>query len=266
MKKTITSTLCALALLSCDIIDYHPYDVRIEGQTNVNTNNIELIESLLKDKDTIRFAAMGDSQRWYDELHDFVQHINQQNNIDFVIHGGDMSDFGITDEFLIQRDILNNLNIPYVALIGNHDCLGTGEYTYRNVFGNPNFSFIAGKTKFLCLNTNALEYDYSRPIPDFNFIEQELNDTSSKYNKTVVAMHAAPYEDVFNNNTAKVFQLYIRQLKNIQFCIAAHEHAYRAEDIFDDGIIYYISDCMKHRNYNLFTITKEGYSHEQIYF
>ena len=34
-----------------------------------------------------------------------------------------MSDFGVTDEFLWQRDIMNKLRVPYVALIGNHDCL-----------------------------------------------------------------------------------------------------------------------------------------------
>ena len=85
-------------------------------------------------------------------------------SIDFVIHGGDMSDFGVTKEFLWQRDIMNGLKVPYVALIGNHDCLGTGEETYKTVFGPTNFSFIAGNVKFVCLNTNALEYDYPSPF------------------------------------------------------------------------------------------------------
>ena len=39
---------------------------------------------------------MGDSQRWYDETLDFVGEINKRDDIDFVIHGGDMSDFGVT--------------------------------------------------------------------------------------------------------------------------------------------------------------------------
>ena len=40
---------------------------------------------------------MGDSQRWYDETADFVSHLNKRDDIDFVIHGGDVSDFGVTD-------------------------------------------------------------------------------------------------------------------------------------------------------------------------
>ena len=171
--------LCILIVSSflftnCKMVDYHPYDVHISGETNVNAQNIEQIESNCKGKTSIRFVAMGDSQRWYDETEDFVQAINQRDDIDFVIHGGDMSDFGMTNEFLMQRDIMNKLKVPYVVLIGNHDCLGTGEETYKAVFGATNFSFIAGDIKFICLNTNALEYDYSEPIPDFNFMENYI--------------------------------------------------------------------------------------------
>jgi hypothetical protein len=52
----------------------------------------------------------------------------------------------------------------------------TGEEVYTKVFGEDNFSFIAGNVKFVCLNTNAIEYDYSHPVPDFDFIENALAD------------------------------------------------------------------------------------------
>ena len=93
---------------------------------------------------------MGDSQRWYDETDDFVSHLNKRDDIDFVIHGGDVSDFGVTDEFLWQRDIMNKLKIPYVVLLGNHDCLGTGEETYRAIFGDPQF-LLHCRTGKVCL-------------------------------------------------------------------------------------------------------------------
>lgn len=162
-KLLYPSFLCLL-IAGCDMIDYHPYDVHISGETDVNAHNIAQIEQNCQNKTTIRFVTMGDSQRWYDETDDFVSHLNKRDDIDFVIHGGDVSDFGVTDEFLWQRDIMNKLKIPYVVLLGNHDCLGTGEETYRAIFGDPNFSFIAGRVKFVCLNTNAIEFDYSRPI------------------------------------------------------------------------------------------------------
>lgn len=259
MKRKNLYALCSCLFLSgCGMIDYHPYDVRISGETEVNAHNIERIEASCQGKTTIRFVTMGDSQRWYDETEDFVKAINQRNDIDFVIHGGDMSDFGLTKEFLWQRDIMNGLHVPYVALIGNHDCLGTGAETYKAVFGSTNFSFIAGNVKFVCLNTNALEYDYSEPVPDFTFMENEITNRREEFEKTVICMHARPYTDVFNDNVAKVFQHYVKQYAGIQFCTAAHTHHYQDDVIFDDGIHYVTSDCMDYRTYLVFTITPEN--------
>ena len=87
-KKKISGFLIYLFLLSgCDMIDYHPYDVHIKGETEVNAKNIKRIEANCKDKTTIRFVAMGDSQRWYDETEKCISSINQLKNLDFVILG-----------------------------------------------------------------------------------------------------------------------------------------------------------------------------------
>lgn len=266
LSKVLCTPLICLLMGSCDMIDYHPYDVRISGQTDVNASNIRKIEANCKDKKTIRFVTMGDSQRWYDETRDFVNVINQRNDIDFVIHGGDMSDFGVTDEFLWQRDIMNKLKVPYVALLGNHDCIGTGEYTYRAVFGEPNFSFIAGRIKFVCLNTNAIEYDYSRPIPDFEFISAQHDERREEYDRTIFSMHIRPFCFEFNNNVAHVFQYAITQFPGLLFCTAAHEHHVFEEDLFDDGVMYYMSDCMKKRNFYIFTVTADKYEREVVYY
>lgn len=254
--------LSCVVLGSCDLMKYHPYDVHITGTRDINATNIARIEAACKDKDTIRFVAMGDSQRFYDETQDFVTHINGRTDIDFVIHGGDFTDFGATDEFLWQRDILQKLSVPYVGIIGNHDCLGNGRDAYEAIWGATNFSFIAGKVKFVCLNTNALEYDYSEAIPDFTFISNEISHRQSEFSRSVVCMHARPYADVFNNNVALVFERYIRELPHLLFCYNAHGHSIQADDIFHDGTIYYQSDCMQRRSYLLFTITPSGYSYE----
>ena len=266
LRRGLYTLLSCLILAGCDMIDYHPYDVRISGETDVNAHNIEQIEANCKGKTTLRFITMGDSQRWHDETEDFVNEINKRDDIDFVIHGGDMSDFGLTKEFLWQRDIMNKLKVPYVVLMGNHDCLGTGAETYKAVFGPSNFSFIAGNVKFICLNTNALEYDYSEPIPDFTFMENELTNRKDEFEKTVVSMHAPPFADVFNDNVGKVFEHYILQYPGIQFCTAAHDHGFGDKDFFDDGMHYIISDCMKHRSYIVFTITPEKYEYELVEF
>ena len=173
IKIYLLVCIAALLLTGCDtVFDVHPYDVRVKGETNLNAKNIQKIEQTVKSKDTIRFAVISDSHQWLDDLVDAVNDINsRKDSIDFVIHCGDISDFGATREMKWTRERMLKLKMPSVVLLGNHDCLGTGNQTYEAIYGNPDFSFIAGKVKFVCLNTNAIEYDYSRPVPNFDFME-----------------------------------------------------------------------------------------------
>ena len=256
-----------LLFTSCDdLFEYHPYDVKISGETHINEKNIAIIERDLTDMDTLRVAFLGDSQGWLDQTRDFVKDVNKKNVADLVVHLGDVTDYGNTKDFMWQRDILNNLNVPYVVIVGNHDVLGTGGDAFLKIFGDYNFSFIAARTKFVCLNTNALEYDYSINVPDFEFIEQEIKKDTSVYDNTVVCMHAPPYDSQFNNNVAKMFQEYVKSFKGILFCTAGHVHRFIAKDIFNDGITYYCTDCMKNKSYLLFTITKGKYEYEIVHF
>ena len=248
------------------MIEYHPYDARIDGMTNINQCNIVRIEEGLQDADTFRFAFITDTQRWYDETEDVVAAINQRTDIDFVIHGGDLTDFGATKEFLWQRDILNGLKVPYVCLIGNHDCLGTGEEVFKKVFGNPNFSFTAGDVHFVCLNTNALEYDYSEPVPNFYFMHHELDSFPIKAKRSLFAMHTKPGDEQFNNNVSDVFQYTLHSFPTPLCCIYGHGHKLAANNLFGDGLMYYQCSNIKDRIYLVFTINKEGYEYETVSF
>lgn len=256
-------------ILGCDEpFEYHPYDLNLKSKyRDINRKNIERIRALETSKDTVRFIWMGDTQRWYDETEDFVAAMNQRNDIDFVIHGGDISDFGMKKEFCWIHDIMEHLNVPYVAIFGNHDNLGSGLSVYEAMYGDLNFSFVFGGVKFICLNTNALEFDYSVPVPDFEFLSKEvLEAENAEFHSTVVAMHAQPFCDVFNNNVNYVFQKYINSLKNLRFTLHAHSHKYMDEDLFEDGVRDYGCASMKHRSCLLFTLTKDDYTHEELFF
>ena len=254
-----------LVMQGCDMIEYHPYDLRIEGETGINDKNIAALEAKCKGKTSISFAVISDTQRWYDETVDAVNAINSRSkDIDFVIHTGDLSDFGLKLEFEKQRDILNGLQMPYVCLLGNHDCLATGKEVYNRIFGNENFSFVAGNVFFLCLNTNALEFDYTQAVPDFTYIESQIRQMPGQVTQSVVAMHAPPFSEQFNNNVARVFQAYLKQLPDLQCCIYGHVHSLGETDFFGDGTMYYACPCAKKRIYLLFTITPDNYTYEVV--
>lgn len=263
--KRMTFYIIALRLLvGCDIIDVHPYDGNVDCAKGQNASNIPRIEVACADKDTIRFAVISDTQRWYDEMRDEVRSINARADVDFVLHCGDLSDFGMTKEYEWQTNVLQKLRVPYVVLLGNHDCVGSGKEVYRSVFGTENFAFTAGFVRFVCLDTNALEYDFSSPVPNLTFMRNEADDVPEEVTATIVAMHVMPFSDEFNDDVAEAFEHQIRRMRNPLCCLCGHGHTTETSEPFGDGILYHQITCAKYRQYYVFTLTKEGYAYETI--
>ena len=270
--RNLYSPLLSIVLLaSCDdVFQTHPYDVHIKGEHNLNTKNMARIEEAFTDNDTLRIAFISDTHLWHSDARDEVADVNHMN-VDFVVHCGDLTDTGTTKEFEWSRDILNGLRMPYVALIGNHDFLGTGDQTYSVMYGKMDFSFIAARVKFVCLNTNATEYDYMAAVPNFAFMEEETTRDSARFDRTVIVMHAPPYSDQFNNNVCKAFRRYLDFFPGLMCCVYGHCHGDDVGSLYDDDlrqsvrtVVFWGIDCAEHRNYRIMTITPDGYEMEQI--
>lgn len=286
----LRGTICCIVVMllsACDMFEYHPYSTTIHGRTSIHAESVEQIERMCKGKNVIRFAFVTDTQGSVDELEDAVADIRKRGDIDFIVHGGDQTDFGLPKEFVWCRDVLEQSGLPFVAVIGNHDCVGNGDYTFKYMYGVPNFSFNAGFVHFICLNTVALEYDYSNPVPDLNFMESDkdkvlaLNETGDSITHTIAVMHSRPGDEQFNNNLKNVFNYYLEKFPGAgedryitedgeagamkhAFCVNGHNHCDDVCDIFGNGMIYYGCIDMSERVYYVFTITKEGYSYERI--
>jgi len=249
-----------------DIFDVHPYDMHLHGAHDLNNTNIKAIQEKCQGKDTLRIAFISDTHGWYTELEDEIRDINKRDSIDFIIHCGDLTDTGTTKEYKWIREYLERLNKPCIAVVGNHDFLGTGDEAYDWMFGKKDFSFIVNRLKIICLDTNAMEYDRLAAVPDFTFMENEANNTDSLFDRTIVVMHAPPYSDEFNNNVSKVFGYYLTLFPKLMFCVYGHEHEDKTIQIYDYLPPFHGIDCVAHRNYKIFTITHDGYEVDRIDF
>ena len=260
--------ICLAALLtSCgDAFDIHPYDVNFKGDRDINARQMAAIEQQFAYKDTLRVAFISDTHLWLTDARDQIADLNRRTDVDFVVHCGDLTDTATEKEFEWSRDALLGLKAPFVALIGNHDFLGTGNQTFEVMYGAFDFSFIASRVKFICLNTNAVEYDYLAAVPNFDFMEEQFTKDTDKFDRTVIIMHAAPYSDQFNNNVCKAFRRYLDFAPGLMCCIYGHDHNDTVSDIYGDGLMFYAIDCAKDRNYRIMTITPDNYEIEQIRF
>src|SRR5690606_5450087 len=138
---------------------------------------------------------VGDAQRFYDELEAFVKSVNRLPSVDFILLAGDLSDFGLLEEFELVHERLKKLNSPYIAVPGNHDLVGRREDVFTRMFGPLNFSFVFQGVKFVAHNTNSREYTTGN-VPDLQWLSNELlpSDGVQYY---VAVSHVAPFDPDF---------------------------------------------------------------------
>lgn len=295
MTKLKVKSLALMAfvatLCGCSQLEYLPYAADVDGPHDINTREINRLHSSGLSL-PIKIAVIGDSQGYWDDLDDCMRVLQQRGDIDIILHAGDVTDFGLAKEFKWTRDIMEKYGIPYLTVIGNHDCVGNGEDVFNYIFGPENFSLNVARTHIVALNTVALEYDYSRPVPDFTFIENDIRAVNALNEAnpgsiihTIVLMHSCPFDEQFNNNVANVFNYYLENYPGMQadatrtdadgnekpwasqsFCVNGHNHRVNIVDKFDNGILYYQCADIHKRNYLLFTITETGYLYETIDF
>jgi hypothetical protein len=160
---------------SCRKLEYSP-NQKFDKKTpqNINANNLKRLLATPGD-DTVRFVLSGDSQNAYKDLNTFINKVNALPGIDFVLLNGDISDFGLLQEFKWIESFYSKLNVPYMAIIGNHDHSANGVFVYQRMYSEQlDFSFVYKGVKFVCHNTNSREYKFDGSIPDLSFLKNQF--------------------------------------------------------------------------------------------
>ncbi len=102
----------------------------------------------------IRFAVIGDSQGRNSILAKVVEGINTED-IDFLVHLGDMVPSGKQSEYDTFFETMAELKHPYYAVPGNHDIRGDGSDIYMQHFGPMEHYFDYRSHRFIFVDTSA---------------------------------------------------------------------------------------------------------------
>lgn len=263
--KSFLLLFLSAVFVSCNHFEFSPNQTfdRLSLK-DINATNLKRLGDGAGD-DTIRFVLTGDTQKSRDETVVLCKAINKLDGIDFVIIAGDITEFGVLKEMLWISRTLESLNRPYVAVIGNHDETGRGRESFRNMFGELNYSFVYGGIKFIAHDTNSREYGFNGQIPNIPWLKEQLKPEPG-VTGYVAASHVPANSIDFDENLKADYAATFAKTPGFLASLSAHTHNF---DVFypdNSGIPYIITSSVGNKEFLVIQIVNNKLSFERVPF
>ncbi len=179
----------------------------------------------------IKYAFVTDthigSQNADEDLRRTVADINAQEDVDFVIITGDITEMGTNEELLLAKEILSKLKKPYYIIPGNHDTgwSESGGVFVLQTFGYDKFVFdFKGYRIMGCASGPYVRMsDGHVPRDATLWLDSLLAKTPA--NMPIVFANHYPIDNSLDNWYEITDRL---KEKNIQYVICGHGHANQA--------------------------------------
>ena len=269
MLKRAYIPIVSVLLFGCSWFDYSPHEITLAPEErDIISKAVKHIQAHALEDDTIKFVMTGDTQGSYDDNKDLVDFVNKQYpSLDFVLICGDLTNYGLRDEFKWLHRRLKKLNVPYIPVIGNHDFIANGPEIFKQMYGPYDFSFKVGSAKFVAINTNSIEFAYDGTVPNVTWLQEELRDTAD-INNIYVFSHVMPWDDAFDRKLEVPFR---EALAAGKVKISFHGHHHIPEyhvDYYGDGVTYAITGSTNRRAFIVVTLWNDGNDNkvEKVFF
>ena len=158
-----------------------------------------------------------------EDLRRTVADINSNPNIQFVVITGDITEFGSDEEIRLAKQLLDNLNIPWYVIPGNHDSnwSESGANSFKKIFGAETVSFTAGGYLFLGTHSGPNMRMSPGQIPRENIVwlDSVLRKTDSRI--PIIFLNHYPIDSSLNNWFEAIDLL---KTKNTQLILHGHGH------------------------------------------
>ncbi len=230
-----------LVMSGCErTFEYSPYSASVnDKRKNTTQKKLDLLAQIEEETagdSSFKIALISDSHTFYNSLAKAVNLINQDEDVDFVLHGGDMTDGGLIAEYTLFFEIVGQLNQPYFTVIGNHDLLANGRTIYGKQYGSENYSFVFKRCKFVFFNDVIWELNYTEP--DFGWLTEQIKDSDS-YDRVFVIAHIPPWSDQFTP-LYTLFYSTVMDSFNVDMSIHGHHHDPYFGNFFQDDVPYLV--------------------------
>lgn len=153
-------------------MQFSPFETDLNAYERDQTREqLERLEGRAPPAGPWKLAVIADSHSDYDELEELVTILNERDDLELVLHAGDLTDFGLRQEYRWTLERLRVLEVPFLTVIGNHDALSNGTQVYKGMFGTLDYAFDWGGVRFVCFNSNRLEF--GNHVPRWEWAEEQ---------------------------------------------------------------------------------------------
>ncbi|WP_029273687.1 PQQ-binding-like beta-propeller repeat protein [Flavobacterium sp. KJJ] len=165
------------------------------------------------------------SENAAEDLEMSVKDINNNSDIEFVIHTGDVTEFGSDEELYTAKKILDKLKKPYYIVPGNHDAKWSesGCNTFLKVFKSECFAVEKNGFLFIGLASgpNMRMSPGQIPREHLEFLQNELKKNQAR-KLPLISVNHYPLDSGLNNWYEVIDQL---KKQNIQAHLMGHGHS-----------------------------------------
>jgi 3',5'-cyclic AMP phosphodiesterase CpdA len=253
--SVMRSSIPALGLVvAAGCLEYSPHAIVLDGSERDLHGKALARLAATPAPEAIRFAVVGDTQIAFDEAEEAVAHLNERDDLSFVVQVGDFTHFGLLGEFRRMNEIFARLRVPYFVVIGIHEHLGNGEDIYGRMFGPTHLAFTYGRTRFVLFDSNSREFGFDGSIPDLAWLAARLAPDGA-HERAVLLSHCPPGTGDFDPKLVAGYDALLRDHPSV-LSFHGHEHAYRFEERV--GTPLYVADGVDHRSYLVATLHPTG--------
>jgi 3',5'-cyclic-AMP phosphodiesterase len=192
------AVIAMTAFGSCTLTNHTP---TASGPTQNNSESVSANLPTAAAVESFRFAVVTDTHADTKVFPLLLEEI-KADNVDFVIHLGDITRVGALSEFRRAKQILDASGLSYYTVPGDHDLVGSHDTSYyEQVFGQPYSSFTWKGIRFILLNNSDGESGMS--ASELDFINAESEPTLPK----LVFLHVPPSHPWFVAHTMQETQI-----------------------------------------------------------
>ncbi|MFP4453279.1 MAG: glycosyltransferase, partial [Desulfobacterales bacterium] len=143
-------------IILCFLVGYKIYLNLFTPEFQVlHHEQIEQISKTLEDKNSFSFAVVGNINNSIGIFEQRIVPVLNKADLDFVVSAGNAVSGGGEDKYRAVRGTLGKLKIPYVLTFGENENEGFGGLRFYDHFGPYFFSFKAGKSRLIFLDSTG---------------------------------------------------------------------------------------------------------------